>query len=249
MGTERLTRRPLPEHDALIEQLDPGTRRTLGRIWADRAQSELNAGSGFAIVVTELYELGADNAVIRLATRAAHDEARHSELCRLLAEAYLGEPVPSPRPKRVGMPQHAGVDDSLRRHLHVVGLCCINETLAVGFVEACLETTEAPLVRAVQHEHLTDEIDHARVGWAHLASEAVDARTRGGIGELLPRLLRANLSLWRSRIAELPEEGVAAHGYPPRERLLRAVDETVQGVILPGFRHVDITLPARHAVI
>jgi len=243
MGTaERLTRRPLPERDELIDRLAPTTRRTVGRIWAERAQSELNAGSGFAIVVTELYDVGADNAVIPLATRAAHDEARHSELCRLLAEAYLGETVPAPRPKRVGMPEHPGAAESLRPHLHVVGLCCINETLAVGFVEACLETADAPLVRAVQREHLADEVDHARVGWAHLASAAVDDATRAAIADFAPRLLRANLSLWRGRIGELPEAGVPGHGYPPRERLLRAVEETVDAVILPGFRHVGVAV-------
>ena len=240
MGIERLSRRPLPEHDAHIESLAPEQRALLGGIWAERAQSELDAGSGMAIVVTELYQVGADPAVIRLATRAAHDETRHAELCRLLAEAYLDEPVDKPRPQRVTMPEHPGAPRELLPHLHVVGLCCINETLAAGFLEACLEDADAPLVAAVQREHLADDVEHARVGWAHLASQAVDDAIRRGVQEMLPRLLRANRSIWGKAIAELPEAGVPGHGYPPRERLLQAIDETLRTVVVPGFRHVGL---------
>ena len=116
----------------------------VGAIWRERAQSELNAASGFAIVATELFELGAPTVVLELATRAVHDEVRHAELCRGLAERYLGEPVPAPIAKRVSMPRHAGADATLVKHLHVVGLCCVNETIAAGFLEACLEATDAP---------------------------------------------------------------------------------------------------------
>jgi hypothetical protein len=242
--SERLTRRTLPESDEHIARLDPDVRRRLGEVWTERVQSELGAGSGFAILVTELFELGADPAVLRLATKATYDEVRHAELCRLLAEAYLGRPVIGPKPKRVSMPEHPGASETLRKHLHVVGLCCINETLAAGFVEACMEESEAPLVRTIQREHLEDEVQHARVGWAHLGSAAVDAQTKREIGLFLPRILGANLALWRSRLDTLPEEGVPAHGYPSRSRLLRSIDETVRDVILPGFSHVGVSAPA-----
>jgi hypothetical protein len=237
-----LTRRPLPERDEAIEALDPETRGLLGDIWAERAKSELGAGSGFAIVVTELYALGADPLVLRLATKAAHDEVRHAELCRLLAEAYRGAPVVMPRPKRVGMPVHEGADETLRMHLHVLGLCCINETIAAGFVEACLEAATAELVRAIQREHLADEVEHARVGWAHFASSVVDDTTRDALAGWAPKLVSVNRRLWHERIATLPEDGVPAHGYPPRARLIRSVDETIRDVVLPGLRHVGIAI-------
>jgi hypothetical protein len=224
----------------MIEALDRKTRLLLADVWAERAKSELGAGSGFAILVTELYELGADPLVIRLATKAAHDEVRHAELCRVLAEKYRGAPVPMPRPKRVGMPVHEGADETLRMHLHVLGLCCINETIATGFVEACLHTVNAPLVRAIQREHLADEVEHARVGWAHFASDVVDDRTRAAVAEWAPRLVAVNRRIWHERIHTLPEEGVPAHGYPPRVRLVHTVDETIRDVVLPGLRHVGV---------
>jgi len=243
------SRRALPERDEAIEALDPASRALLAQIWAARAKSELGAGSGFAILVTELYELGADPVVLRLATRASHDEVRHSELCRLLAEAYAGAPVPSPRPKRVGMPPHRGADDVLRAHLHVVGLSCINETLAASFVEACLRDATAPLVRAIQLEHLSDEIEHARVGWAHLASGVVDNGVRRGVERWLPRLVRANLDHWRSRIGELPEHGVRGHGYPPRAHLVDTIERAMCDIVLPGFEHVRIDATAARTAL
>jgi hypothetical protein len=234
------TRRPLPERDEEIEALDPATRALLARIWTERAKSELGAGSGFAIVVTELYALGADPRVLELATAAAADEVKHAALCLQLASAYAGAPVLGPRPKRVGMPRHTGADDVLRMHLHVVGLACINETIAAGFVEACVHAAHAPLVRAIHLEHFGDEIEHGRVGWAHLASSAVDDSTRADIAAWVPRLLRANRTLWRRRIAELPEHGVPRHAYPPRAELLDAVDRAIRDVVVPGFAHVGV---------
>ncbi len=212
----------------------------IGAIWQERAQSELNAASGFAIVLTELFELGAPSAVLELASRAVNDEVRHAELCRGLAERYLGRPVPPPVAKRVSMPRHPGADATLRKHLHVVGLCCINETLAAGFLEACLEATDDPDVRPLAKEHLADEVQHARVGWAHLAS--VDAATRQAIGPFVPRLLKANVACWARRLQILPREGVAGHGIPTRARALASLDETVREVVLPGFGAVGIPL-------
>lgn len=239
-GLPRPTRRALPERDEEIDALPAPARAALARIWAERTKSELGAGSGFAIVVTELYALGADAKVLGLATRAAQDEVKHAELCHLLACAYAGGALPMPRGKRVGMPPHRGADETLRAHLHVVGLSCINETIAAGFVETCVQHATAPLVRAIQLEHLGDEIEHARVGWAHLASGAVDDATRASVAKWIPRLLKANVTHWRERIAALPEEGVAGHGYPPRPEMLAAVDRAVEEVIKPGFTHVGV---------
>lgn len=212
----------------------------VGAIWRERAQSELNAASGFAIVATELFELGAPTVVLELATRAVHDEVRHAELCRGLAERYLGEPVPAPIAKRVSMPRHAGADATLVKHLHVVGLCCVNETIAAGFLEACLEATDDEHVRPLAKQHLADEVQHGRVGWAHLAS--VDAATKQAIGAFVPRLLEANVARWARRLQILPREGIPGHGVPTRERALAALDETVRRVVLPGFESVGVPL-------
>ncbi len=242
MEAKDTTKRVTQSDDPYIDALAPNDRKRLGEIWKARAKSELGAGSACAIVVTELYELGARHEVIALATAASHDEVRHADLCRQLAEAYLGEPVPMPRPKRVSMPTHPGADETLVKHLHVVGLSCVNESLAVSFVEACLRGVKAPTVRPILKSHLEDEIRHARYGWAHLASLSDDERAR--IGAFVPRILEANVALWRSRLAELPAEDFSEHGYPPRSVLLETVDQAIRELIIPGFVAARVPLSA-----
>ncbi|MEM1416932.1 MAG: hypothetical protein AAGH15_18690 [Myxococcota bacterium] len=228
----------LPPEDPIIEALEPSMRQALAGLWEERASSELKAGSGFALLVTELFEVGAALRVLELATRAAADEVRHASLCRALAERYKGAPVPEPQAKRVGMPSHPGAPRALLPHLHAVGLSCINETLAAAFVRACLQHAESPCVRAVQKAHLEDEIVHARIGWAHLAT--LDAATRAEVGRFVPRLLSANRRVWRERLGILPATGVPGHGIPPRAELHAVVDATLDEVIAPGFAHVNV---------
>lgn len=240
--------RALPDHDPTIDALAPAARAVLAEVWARRAGSELAAGAAFAIVERELAELGAGADVLALAARAVADEPRHSELCRRLAEAYAGAPVaPAPDPGDVDVPHHDGADATLTRHLHVVTMCCINETIACGFVEACLADATGPLVVAIHREHLSDEIQHARVGWAHLASPQVDAGTRAAIARWLPRLLEANLRHWEARIATLPAGGVPGHALPPVPALIAAARAAVDTVVLPGFDHVGIDTTAARA--
>jgi hypothetical protein len=241
--------RTLPERDPTIDALAPATRAVLAAIWTRRAASELGAGAAFAAVERDLVELGADPAVLALARRAVEDEPRHSELCRRLAEAYAGAPVdPAPDPGDVPMPRHPGADPALRRHLHVVAMCCINETIACGFVEACLAEATGPLLQAIHREHLADEIHHARVGWAHLGSRAVDAATRAAIAAWLPQVLDRCLRHWERRIREtLPADGVPGHALPPVDALIAAARAAVETVVLPGFDHVGVDTAAARA--
>ena len=235
--------RRLPEHDDAIASLDPATRQTLASLWRDRATTELGAGWGFSLLVVELHALGAERAVLALATQGAADEIRHAELCVKLAERYAGGPMEPAPTEPVVLPSHPGADERLRMQLHAAGLA-ISETLAAAFLERCLAEAEArddasPTVLAVLRDHLSDDVAHARVGFAHLASRAVSDEERAGVARFLPRLLHANLRHWRERIVELPV--VPAHGYPAHEGLLASVETAAREVLLPGFAHVGIT--------
>lgn len=235
-------RRTLPEHDAAIDTLDPATRELLSALWRERATTELGAGWGFSLLVIELHALGADRAVLALATQGAADEIRHADLCVRLASRYAGQDVEPDPVAPVELPKHSGVDVRLRMQLHAAGLA-ISETLAAAFLERCLAEAErdpgaSPTVLTVLRDHLSDDVAHARVGFAHLASRAVTDAERASIAELLPRLLGANLKHWRQRIVELPV--VPAHGYPVHEALLQSVETAAREVLVPGFAHVGI---------
>ncbi len=238
-----------PSRDPDVDALSRSTRETLGAIWAERARSELGAGSGFAQVVVGLYAIGATPDVLALATRAAHEEVEHARSCHHLAELYLGRPVDMPRPKRVSMPRHGRVTDAFRATLHVVGLCCFNETIAAEFVARCLDASEAKTVREASSKHLRDEIGHARVGWAHLASGVLDAKDRRSLATWMPRLVRANGRQWMERVQTLPDRGVPGHGYPSVRDLERGVRHAMQTIVVPGLAEVqiDATAAAREA--
>ena len=218
-----------------IDSLDRARRDELGRIWNERARSELGAGSGFAQVLVGLYAIGASPEVIKLAAEAATQEVAHAESCRSLAELYLGEPVAMPRPKRVSMPAHRGSTDALRAHLHVIGLSCVNETVAADFVARCLDASEVDALHEASSKHLRDEIGHARVGWAHLGSGAIDAADRARLEVHLPRIVLANVSIWRQRLALLPEHPPSGHGYPPREALWRSTIAAFETLVIAGL--------------
>lgn len=74
----------------------------------------------------------------------------------------------------------------------------MNETLATVWLEQSLAASATPLSIFANLAYLRDEIDHARLGWAHLASEALDADLREALASCIPRLLAANLPLWRT---------------------------------------------------
>lgn len=228
--------------DSLVDGLSAQDRQALGELWHDAHRSELTVGAAYSVVVTELYELGAHLEVIQLAARAALEEVRHAEQCRKLAARYFGRPIERARPSAARMPSHPGADDTLRKHLHVVSISCINESLAVGYAEACLREAEDETLHAVLKAHLQDEIGHARVGWAHLAT--LNSEQKQQIGAFVPRLLRASLARWKSSLARVPEQGFAGHGFPPRAELLSLADQTVRELIIPGFSAVHVSLPA-----
>jgi hypothetical protein len=92
-------------------------------------------------------------------------------------------------------------------------------------------------------EHLKDEIDHARLGWAHLASDAVDRDLSQRLGRRLSRLLEVNVAEWKRPDEHLPREGVRAHGHLSVEENDAVVDAAVRDVVLPGFALLGISAP------
>lgn len=223
--------------DATIEALPPGERALLASLWQSRASSESSVRSVFDQLIAELTATGAHREVIALAQRAADDEARHAQICAELAAVYHGAPITLALSPSVRLPDY-GETPRMRAALHVVNLCCISETIASAFVEACLAASEGEMLRDVHGRHLADEVRHARIGWAHLATLSLDER--GAVAARLPELLRVQVLAWESRIAELPEHGVPGHGYPPRADLIATVHGAVRDLVLPGFDYVDV---------
>jgi hypothetical protein len=94
--------------------------------------------------------------------------------------------------------------------------------------------------QAANRLHLRDEIDHARLGWAHLASPAVDEDLREALAECVPRLLAANVAIWLRRDDFVSAEGVPGHGVCAHADTVAVIERALQELVLPGFRHVGV---------
>ncbi len=228
----QVTSRALPD-DPSIERLTDADRLAIEAVWIGRAASERRVATSFELVRDALSELGAAPELVRLADRAVDDEHRHAELCRLVASRFAGRELDPPALLPHDHPRHPSASPSLRRTLWVVGHCLLNETTASAFLEVTLEHTTGALARAACRELLSDEIDHARLGWAHLAAVGPDVRAE--VGRWLPRLARANLRIWRAspRPAALTD-AVVAHGHPPPDVLEAALLAATRELIVPG---------------
>jgi hypothetical protein len=236
----------LPFGDPSVAALTSAQRAAIAGHWKHRARSELQVGRAFAAMVPLLREQRASAAVLDRLERGAEEEVHHSEICARLAETYAGEAIVRPKIDSVPLPRFDVGDEELETALLVAGMCCVNETIATAWIGACLAAAETPLAVMANRIHLHDEIEHARVGWAHLGSDAVSDATRRALGPCLPKLLEANAPGWERDDPSLPAEGVPAQGHLPAAVSRRVFVDAVADLVLPGFAHVGIdTGPAK----
>jgi hypothetical protein len=230
--------------NAELAALDAEQRQVIAEIWLGRAAGERGSTETFRVVAASLAALDAEPALIALARRAVDDELRHAARCLELACRYAGRALVEPGPPRPELPRYDAAPGAVRHALHVVGQCCLNETTASAFLERCLlHATSAP-VRATFRALLADEVDHARLGWAYLASPRLSPDLRAAIAAYLPSLIATNLRSWRARPTVPADPIFATHGVLPWATVDEAVLAARDELILPGLRHVGIHLCA-----
>lgn len=230
----RLTSRDLPTEDHTLQHLSLSERQELARHWLERSASERRVGTSFTVIRDTLIEVQARDELVELASRAIDDEARHAEIARVVASRFWGEELPAPPLLPFSAPEHRGASRRLTCHLWVVGQCSLNETFASAVLEASLAHTTAGLAKAALRELLSDEIDHARIGWAHLAG--LDAAQRGAIQPRLLSLTRANVKMWRDTPRLYPSSpALVEQGALSRELIEGALLAAVRELVAPGF--------------
>jgi hypothetical protein len=231
----------------LIERLTDDERRLAGETCARRAELELRGAAAFTAVTQALIELGAGAPVLTLAARAIAEELRHSEVYLGLARTYLGAEVAAPTPRPIDVPRHPGAPPRLERMLHVVGMCCVNETMACSFLELCLSGAEEPALRGALREVLADEVKHAQIGWAFLASPEVSAEDRREIARFIVPLLEMQWRSWRGQLDTLPPGALPSHGCPSAQAIERAAVGAIGDLVLAGFEHLGLDAAAGRA--
>jgi hypothetical protein len=232
----------LPFDDRACDALPDDERRLLSQHWLRRCRSEARISEAFHKMQPFLHAVGADPIVLELLELASEDELRHSGICLKLAEHYAGARLAPPATGDTPLPQFGCADERLEAALLVAGTCCINETLATAWLQLSVTSAHTPLSKAAHRAHLRDEIDHARLGWAHLGSAALDGELRDAVADCVPRLLAANLPLWLTTDPLLPANGIAGHGVAPAAVITRAMQRAVDELLLPGFAHVGVHL-------
>lgn len=235
--------------DPVIDEAPPDARAKLAAIWQKRGGLELRVASGFSALAVELFEHGASSTVYEILGQAVRDEIHHAEISVAMAARYRGDAPVWPAPEPTHIPPFAPTTGAMHATLYVIATCCINETVACGVLEAALGGAKSPLARAALGTILEDEIDHARAGWAHLASAYVTPEMRRALPKWIHRLHAAKLRELVEDDAPLPGEPFPEHGMLTRERSRAVVHATLVDVIFPGFRRagIDATLVERWA--
>jgi hypothetical protein len=235
----RLTSRPLPKEDDSLSALTGDERGRLAEIWLARAAMGGTVSASFAVIRDALVALRANAALVELAERAIDDERRHAAICRAVASRFAGATLSAPAPLPLVVPRLDGASPEMRHALHIVGQCVLNETTASAFLETCLSQARGSLARAALRELLSDEIDHARIGWTYLATASSAIREQ--VGRVIVSLARANLAVWR----ETPRlygasPALAAHGAPSHEAIEAALLDALKDIVVPGLETVGV---------
>jgi hypothetical protein len=235
----RVTQRELPVDDPAIPALSRSDREELALHWLARGASERRVGDAFEVILRVLREAQAPSELIQLAERAVDDEHRHAELSRIVASRFAGRDLPAPELLPLSLPRHEGATDSLKRTLYVVGQCCFNETFASAVLENSLRAARGRLAQAALRELLSDEIDHARMGWAHVST--LDTQQRKVLSHWLIPLAQANVRMWRETPRDYPtSEHLVEHGALSREMIDRALSTALRELVAPGFRELGV---------
>ncbi len=215
-----------------IDLLTPDQKNTVGKFWISRAVAELDASGHFEIMASRLAARNAPSPIVELAKRAVEDEKRHAASCQSVASAYLGTPAPELAPPNPSRPSFGVAGRDLTTTLHVVSSSCISEGIATAFLRACLKQAAGEPVRSALRAMLEDEIHHARIGWAHLATLAQPERRE--VDRALPALLRLARTTWLATDSSAPR----GHGALSSSDLQAVVDDAIESLIVPGFQRI-----------
>jgi hypothetical protein len=210
-------------------------------VWAFRARAERVAAARFSRLSDVLARSGAHDAVVGLARDAVGDELRHADLCTWLARRFgsTADEAPEPAPE-VG-PSSATARE--RVLFEVVAMSCVTETVSAAALGRMLERAENSAVRDTVQAVLRDEINHAQLGWAHLAREH-----RSGavpfVADYLPAMLAQTVGDELFAAGPDVDADLAGLGALSRRDRQEVVVESLEHVIFPGLERFEVDTSA-----
>jgi hypothetical protein len=220
--------------DPALDALDARQRAGAAAAWCYRAGAEHAASLAFRRIADELAEDGCPRELVAMARRAEADERYHAELCAFVAERYLGHAA-APEPPRDYALEFASCDAKVGRVLRVTLVAAVGESLSTAYLLACLRAAEGTLARAALRELCQDEVAHARIGWARLATLPHALRAR--VADELQALIASAVGSWDHEVTGLPCP--PGHGALDLGATRRVLQQALDEVVIPGLRSLD----------
>jgi hypothetical protein len=226
------------------DALSAEARAQLLDFWQRRADGEWTTAAALQHVFDDLVVLGAPAALRDLVTVAIADEHRHTTWCAEAARELGGSDF---RPSVLGHRPFAlqGASEAENRLLRVIFAGCIGETIAIHVLRESHAELERGPVREVNRLHMSEEVNHARVGWAFLnwAKERglLHAAARQSIQNALPSLLELSSSAWLTGGRAVTPD-LRRRGFIDSIHIERGLARAFEEVIRPGFERFDLCL-------
>jgi hypothetical protein len=223
-----------------IADLEASQCEAVSAVWRDRAKGELSTAAVFAKLVAVGRGLGLASEVLSMLASASTDELRHARRCHELAELYAGRSLEPPVAPPFDAPRFGEAPAHINGHLLLIYQSCLNEGIATVYLQENLRLVRAKAAHELIHELLRDDLVHARIGWAHLASPVLSVEVRRHVAAALPTLLGLVRVAWLQPSAasdfDCPE-----HGCLGRFRHAALVSAAIEELILPGFAHLGFS--------
>jgi hypothetical protein len=228
--------------------IDASERAELADFWQRRADGEWTTRAALMHIHADLTELGAPRSLLELASCAIEDESKHTIWCMNLAHTLgahehgaheHGAPrVLGDRPFTLG-----GATPTENRFLRTVFAGCVSETIALHVLKQSHSDLAPGSVRRVNRQHMAEEVNHARLGWAflHWASMRPGWSTelRPCLEAALPQLLALSAEAWRGG-GRTVSPTLRARGMIDSVHIEHGLAQALQEVIFPGFARFEI---------
>jgi hypothetical protein len=120
-----------------------------------------------------------------------------------------------------------------------VALGCVTETLSAALLIELRKRSGVPEVHDAFDVILKDEVQHSRLGWAHLAWAA----QRGDVSFLEPHvqpMIAAALDAERTPAAPEDEAALTRWGVLPARDVAAIAEATIASTILPGLARFGV---------
>jgi rubrerythrin len=208
-----------------------------GKAWAFRHAVERDATMRFGRMARRLERIGTPAHLVKLAEKASNDEERHMGYCADLADKYgaklRDEPlVPSEiAPARLRPRQ---------RVLYEVAATCVAETESTHMLVTLMGAAKKRAMRSLLREFSRDEVTHARMGWAVLASHK-DSDDLSFLAKWIPWMLSTTAGdSFAPHRTGIEDPSLYDHGVLPYSVRRRVFIQALDDVIFPGLEALGV---------